>query len=207
MTHCGIRTDPQLSGPDISFPVDCIHFCSAEWPELQLRAPTPVLSPSFMHMINPTFVWLSESDWRLVMVQHFNNAEERAATGKGSSWSWWPYLSEAAYNITAVEEGAESSCGIVVISDWSGWQLCIFLSDCGGVSVKQGGIAQFQRSPCPRKSRQQLKNTEWVYLRDFRTMPRVARAVDIIDQLSTTFKICLCTMYIENFLDYPSQLY
>ena len=36
---------------------------------------------------------------------------------------------------------------------------------------------------------------------------RVARAVDIIDQLSTTFKICLCTMYIENVLDYPSQLY
>ena len=25
---------------------------------------------------------------------------------------------------------------------------------------------------------------------------RVASAVDIIDQLSTTFKICLCTMYI-----------
>jgi len=36
---------------------------------------------------------------------------------------------------------------------------------------------------------------------------RVARAVDIIDQLSTTFIICLCTMYKENFLDYPSQLY
>ena len=36
---------------------------------------------------------------------------------------------------------------------------------------------------------------------------RVARAVDIIDQLSTTFKICLCTMHKENFLDYPSQLY
>ena len=35
---------------------------------------------------------------------------------------------------------------------------------------------------------------------------RVATAVDIIDQLSTTFKICRCTMYIENFLDYPSQL-
>ena len=36
---------------------------------------------------------------------------------------------------------------------------------------------------------------------------RVASAVDIIDQLLTTFKICLCSMYIENFLDYPSQLY
>ena len=36
---------------------------------------------------------------------------------------------------------------------------------------------------------------------------RVASAVDIIDQLSTTFKICLCTMYKRNFLDYPSQLY
>ena len=35
---------------------------------------------------------------------------------------------------------------------------------------------------------------------------RVASAVDIIDQLLTTFKICLCTMYIENLLDYPSQL-
>ena len=39
------------------------------------------------------------------------------------------------------------------------------------------------------------------------SIPRVATAVDIIDQLSTTFKICLCTMYIDNFLDYPSQLY
>ena len=38
-------------------------------------------------------------------------------------------------------------------------------------------------------------------------LSRVASAVDIIDQLSTTFKICLCTMYIENVLDYPSQLY
>ena len=36
---------------------------------------------------------------------------------------------------------------------------------------------------------------------------RVGTAVDIIDQLSTTFKICHCTMYIDNFLDYPSQLY
>jgi len=36
---------------------------------------------------------------------------------------------------------------------------------------------------------------------------REARAVDIIDQLSTTFKICLCTMNIENFLDYLYQLY
>ena len=35
----------------------------------------------------------------------------------------------------------------------------------------------------------------------------VARVVDIIDQLSTTFKIPLCTMYKENFPDYPSQLY
>ena len=35
---------------------------------------------------------------------------------------------------------------------------------------------------------------------------RVARAVDIIDQLSTTFKICFCIMYIKFFLDYPSQL-
>ena len=33
------------------------------------------------------------------------------------------------------------------------------------------------------------------------------QAVDIVDQLSTTFKICLCTTYIRNFLDYPSQLY
>ena len=38
-------------------------------------------------------------------------------------------------------------------------------------------------------------------------LSRVASTVDIIDQLSTTFKICLCTMYIENVLDYPSQLY
>ena len=37
--------------------------------------------------------------------------------------------------------------------------------------------------------------------------PGCATAVDIIDQLSTTFKICLCTMYTDNFLDYPSQLY
>ena len=36
------------------------------------------------------------------------------------------------------------------------------------------------------------------------TICRVARAVDIIDQLSTTFIICLCTMYKENFLDYPA---
>ena len=36
---------------------------------------------------------------------------------------------------------------------------------------------------------------------------RVARAVDIIDQLSTTFKISLCIVYKENFLDYLSQLY
>ena len=36
---------------------------------------------------------------------------------------------------------------------------------------------------------------------------RVASAVGIIDQLSITLKICLCTMYIENFLDYQSQLY
>ena len=36
---------------------------------------------------------------------------------------------------------------------------------------------------------------------------RVAREVDIIDQLSTTFKICLCKMVIEIFLDYPFQLY
>ena len=36
---------------------------------------------------------------------------------------------------------------------------------------------------------------------------RLATAVDIIDQLSTTFKICLCKMVIEIFLDYPFQLY
>ena len=36
---------------------------------------------------------------------------------------------------------------------------------------------------------------------------RVAREVDIIDQLSTIFKICLCTMYKENCLDYPFQWY
>ena len=35
---------------------------------------------------------------------------------------------------------------------------------------------------------------------------RVASAVDIIDQLSTTFKISLCIVYKENFLDYLSQL-
>jgi len=36
---------------------------------------------------------------------------------------------------------------------------------------------------------------------------RLATAVDIIDQLSTTFKICLCKMVIEVFLDFLFQLY
>ena len=61
MTHCGIKTDLQFSDPEW-------YFCSAEWPQLQLRVAIAEFQPSCKY----TFVRFSESVsltvWGLIKV-------------------------------------------------------------------------------------------------------------------------------------------
>ena len=61
MTHCGIKTDLQFSDPEW-------YFCSAEWPQLQLREAIAEFQPSCKY----TFVRFSESVsltvWGLIKV-------------------------------------------------------------------------------------------------------------------------------------------
>ena len=57
MTRCGIKTDLQFSDRKWYFPVDSLHFCSAEWQQLQLRVAKAESQPSLIHI---TFIGWGE---------------------------------------------------------------------------------------------------------------------------------------------------